>query len=79
MVLKSIEVYGMMEYVVQANPHSQQVVLERAIRLIYKKLLFEREYCNINVVIDSHMKKRLLNIHMHMSVEMFESYIKKMS
>jgi hypothetical protein len=43
--------------VMEANPHSQQAVLERAIRLIYKKLLFEREYCNINVVIDSHEKR----------------------
>jgi hypothetical protein len=44
----------------QANPHSSQVILERAHK-IDRKLLFEGD--NNNVVIDSQVRERLLSNH----------------
>jgi hypothetical protein len=44
------------------NPHSPQVILEGAHKIDKKKRPpFEGEYNN--VVMDSHMRRRLLNIH----------------
>jgi hypothetical protein len=45
----------------QTNPHSPQVILERAHKIDKKRLPFEGE-CS-NVAMDSHMRGRLLSIH----------------